>query len=233
MRDFTGPAIAIIKHTNPCGLATAASLATAYPLALAGDPQAAYGGILAANRTLDRATAEAIGSLFLECIIAPGFEPGAMALDQRANLRLLQVPEYPGLIGKLDLRSVQGGVLVQQPDLGADDESSWQVVTQRQPTETEGESLRFAEVAVRHLKSNAIALIQGAALVGAGAGQMSRVDAVHMAVYKAGERARGAVLGSDAFFPFPDGLELAAAAGVTAAIQPGGSVKDADVIAAA
>jgi phosphoribosylaminoimidazolecarboxamide formyltransferase / IMP cyclohydrolase len=258
VRDFDEPTIAIIKHTNPCGLASADTLAAAYPLALAGDPTAAYGGILAANRPLDDATAAQIRSLFLECIVAPGFEDAALErLIKKANLRLLEVPPnrfgtpasmgepaegvgVPNLLGPAELasgawevRSVQGGLLVQQADSGADDTAAWQVVSRRQPSADELHALRFAWAAARHLKSNAIALARGTALVGAGAGQMSRVDSVHMAVYKAGERALGAVLGSDAFFPFPDGVELAAASGVTAIVQPGGSLRDDDVIAAA
>ncbi|HEX9117123.1 MAG TPA: bifunctional phosphoribosylaminoimidazolecarboxamide formyltransferase/IMP cyclohydrolase [Anaerolineae bacterium] len=241
VRDFELPTIAIIKHTNPCGLASASTLAEAYPAALAGDPQAAYGGILAANRPIDETTANLIGSLFLECIVAPGFEPAARArLTQKANLRMLEMPQTDaGEVGPAqdvlawEFRSIGGGLLAQQADRAADDEASWRVVTKRQPSDAEWQALRFAWAAAHYLKSNAIALAQGQALVGAGAGQMSRVDAVHMAIYKAGDRARGAALGSDAFFPFPDSLELAGQAGVSAVIQPGGSVRDDEVIAAA
>jgi phosphoribosylaminoimidazolecarboxamide formyltransferase/IMP cyclohydrolase len=246
VRGFASPAIAIIKHTNPCGLAIAPTLAEAFPYALAGDPEAAYGGILAANRTFDEGLAGAIGSLFLECIVAPAFDEAALArLAQRPNIRLLETDSgAPDAIADAcELRSVHGGLLVQQPDLAPDAKAEWHVVTRRHPSDVEERAAGFAWEVARHLKSNAVCLVQpfggetedraGLALVGAGAGQMSRVDAVHMAVYKAGERARRAVLGSDAFFPFPDGVEMAAAAGVTTVIQPGGSIRDADVVAAA
>ncbi len=246
VRGFPNPAIAIVKHTNPCGLAIAPTLVEAYPYALAGDPEAAYGGILAANRTFDESLAAAIGTLFLECIIAPGFDAAALArLAQRPNIRLLEI-EKGGMdasAAACELRTVHGGLLVQQADLAPDDKAEWRVVTRKHPTGVEERAAGFAWEVARHLKSNAVCLVQpfggetgdreGLALVGAGAGQMSRVDAVHMATYKAGERARRAVLGSDAFFPFADGIEMAAAAGVTAVIQPGGSIRDADVVAAA
>lgn len=237
-RDFSEPTVVIVKHTNPCGLASAPSLPEAWGPALAGDPVSAFGGIVAANRPFDSETARLLGDLFLECIAAPAFLPEAReVLSHRTQLRLLEVPEaaIPGL--PWEVRSVPGGLLVQDPDVGADDEREWQVVTGRAPSAEEWEALRFAWRAVRHVKSNAIVFARrvehALALVGVGAGQMSRVDAVRMAALKAGERAEGAVMASDAFFPFPDGVEEAARAGVTAVIQPGGSVRDADVIAAA
>ncbi|HQA66918.1 MAG TPA: bifunctional phosphoribosylaminoimidazolecarboxamide formyltransferase/IMP cyclohydrolase, partial [Aggregatilineales bacterium] len=182
------------------------------------------------NRPFDRDTAEALGDLFVEAIAAPDFTPEAVeALQARKNCRLVRMRDLPGQ--SLLLRSVRGGVLAQTPDPG--DEAEWRVVTRRQPTGDELAALRFAWRAVRHVKSNAIVLAQGTATVGIGGGLPSRVDAVELAVKKAGARARGAVLASDAFFPFPDGPEAAAAAGVTAIVQPGGSVRDDAVIAAA
>ncbi len=237
-RGFPEPTVVIVKHTNPCGLASADSLAAAYGPALAGDPVSAFGGIIGVNRPFDGETARQLGDLFVECIAAPAFTPEALEiLSDRPNLRLLEVPvgDVPGLLW--EIHGVPGGLLVQEPDTGDDDESEWQVVTRRAPSPEEWEILRFAWRAVRYVKSNAIVLarhVEGArALVGVGAGQMSRVDAVRMAVFKAGARAAGAGMASDAFFPFPDGVEEGARAGVTAVIQPGGSVRDAEVIAAA
>lgn len=238
VRSFPDPTVVIVKHTNPCGLASAPTLAAAWGPALAGDPVSAFGGIVAANRPFDEDIAGQLGHLFLECIAAPAFTPGALELlARRADLRLLEVPEGPVPGIPWEVRSVPGGLLVQEPDAGEDDSGEWRVVTARAPSAEEWEALRFAWRAVRHVRSNAIVLAHRAgdalALVGVGAGQMSRVDAVRVAVLKAGERARGAVLASDAFFPFPDGVEEAARAGVTAIIQPGGSLRDAEVIAAA
>jgi len=230
VNEFDAPTVAIIKHTNPCGCASAATLAEAYPLALASDPVSAFGSIIAVNRELDLVTVEAIGKLFVEVIVAPGYTDEALStLSHKKNLRVMlptAAAEFP-----LTLRTVQGGLLVQTPDTS--NVADLKVVTRRQPTSQEMEALCFAWRVCKHVKSNAIVFAKGAATVGVGAGQMSRVDAVELAAKKAGEKAKGAVMASDAFFPFPDGVEAAAAAGVTAVIQPGGSVRDEEVIAAA
>ncbi len=237
-QGFPKPTVVIVKHTNPCGLASADSLAAAYGPALAGDPVSAFGGIIGVNRPFDGETARRLGDLFVECIAAPAFTSDALEiLSGRPNLRLLEIPtdSVPGF--PWEAHTVPGGLLVQEPDIGEDDEAEWQVVSRRAPSPEEWETLRFAWQAVRYVKSNAIVLArrvdEAQALVGVGAGQMSRVDAVRVATLKAGARAVGAVMASDAFFPFPDGVEEGAQAGVTAVIQPGGSVRDADVIAAA
>jgi phosphoribosylaminoimidazolecarboxamide formyltransferase/IMP cyclohydrolase len=227
---FARPTVVIVKHLGPCGIASADALVEAFPLALAGDPVSAFGGVIAVNRPFDGATARALGDLFVEGIAAPSFTHEAReVLRARQDCRLL-VPG-PTTPDNLSLRSIRGGFVVQEQDRG--DQAKWKVVTRRAPTEEEMQSLRFAWQAVAHVKSNAILLAQGEAAVGIGGGLPSRVDAVRLAVAKAGERAQGAVLASDAFFPFPDGVEVAAQAGVTAVVQPGGSVRDRQVIEAA
>ncbi len=232
-QEFAEPAVAIIKHTNPSGLATAASVVEAYRLALACDPVSAYGSIIATNREGGRDLVEEIGSLFVEVLVAPAYTPEALAwlAEHKKNCRVMLA--RPGGGDALVMRSVRGGLLVQTPDQAIADESAWRVVTRRAPTEEERRGLTFAWRAVKHVKSNAIVLAQGTATVGVGAGQMNRVDSVYLAARRAGERARGAVMGSDAFFPFSDGIEAAAVVGVTACIQPGGSLRDDDAIAAA
>ncbi len=232
-QDFAEPAVAIVKHTNPSGLASAADLPEAFRLAFDCDPISAYGSIIATNRPVERALVEAIGGLFIEVLAAPSYSPEALAwlAQHKKNCRVMLA--RPGEEGSFLMRSVRGGLLVQTPDVGAADEAGWRVVTTRPLTDAELAALRFAWRAVKHVKSNAIVLVQGTATVGVGAGQMNRVEAVHLAVRRAGERARGAAMGSDAFFPFADGIEAAAAAGVTACIQPGGSQRDQEVIAAA
>jgi phosphoribosylaminoimidazolecarboxamide formyltransferase/IMP cyclohydrolase len=239
-QEFAEPAVAIIKHTNPSGLASAASLLDAYRLAFACDPVSAYGSIIAANREVDLSFVQEIGNLFVEVLVAPAYAADALAWlsAHKKNCRVM-VARVSGRGGRpfapttLVLRSVQDGLLAQTPDDRGADESTWQVVTKRQPTEAERRSLAFAWLAVKHVKSNAIVFTQGTATVGVGAGQMNRVDSVYLAARRAGDRARGAVLGSDAFIPFPDSIEAAAAAGVTAVIQPGGSLRDEEAIAAA
>lgn len=232
-QEFAEPAVAIIKHTNPSGLATAGSLVDAYRLAFACDPVSAYGSIIAVNREVDLALVQEMGSLFVEVLAAPGFTADALGwlAAHKQNCRVMRAggaaPAGP------ILRSVQGGLLAQTPDDRGVDESTWKVVTERQPTQAERRSLAFAWLAAKHVKSNAIVFAQGTATVGVGAGQMNRVDSVYLAARRAGERARGAVMGSDAFIPFPDSIEAAAAAGVTACIQPGGSLRDDEAIAAA
>jgi phosphoribosylaminoimidazolecarboxamide formyltransferase/IMP cyclohydrolase len=239
-----GAAVAIIKHSNPCGAAVGRTVAEAWTRALATDPQSASGGIVAASRPLDRAAAEALGEHFIEILAAPGFAPDALeALRKKKNRILLEAAGPPagrpvgeGLAAGLLLRGLPGGVLVQTPDerpLGSGD---LRVVTRRAPSPAEMEALRFAWEVVRFVKSNAIVYAGPDRTLGIGAGQMSRVDAARIGVLKAREAGldlQGAAVASDAFFPFPDGLLVAADAGATAAIQPGGSVRDAEVIAAA
>lgn len=237
VQEFAEPAVAIIKHTNPCGCAVASSLAEAYPLALAGDPVSAFGGIIAVNRPLDAATVEAIGSLFVEVIVAPDYTPEALErLAAKRDCRVMQaIASQPW---PWAFRSLADGVLVQTPDTLTENPQDWRTVTRQAPTPEQLTTLYFAWRVCKHTKSNAIVLarVEGKcqALVGTGAGQMSRVDSVRIAVAKAGaQRAEGAVLASDAFFPFADGVEEAARAGVRAIVQPGGSKRDAEVIAAA
>jgi phosphoribosylaminoimidazolecarboxamide formyltransferase/IMP cyclohydrolase len=234
VREHERPAAAIIKHCNPCGLACADELAEAYRRAREGDPLSAFGGIVALNKSCDRATAEAIGETFIECVVAPAFDDRALELlRQKKNLRLVATGAWGDDRG-IALQRIGGGFVVQDADATAAGEvENGKVVTQRRPSAEELASLSFAWKVGKHVKSNAIVLCRGEELVGTGAGQMSRVDSVRIACDKAGERAKGAVLASDAFFPFPDGVELAARHGITAIAQPGGSVKDAEVIAAA
>ncbi len=232
--SFQQPTVVIIKHLTPTGIACADTIASAYPPALASDPVSAFGGVIAVNRVIDDDFVQALGSLFVEAIAAPGFSPTALARlgESRKNCRLLQIAQpYDGL--ELEVRTVHRGMLVQRPDLGDPENTVTRVVTARKPTDAELIALQFAWKAVQHVKSNAIVLASGQATVGVGGGLSSRVDAVRLALAKAGDRARGAALASDAFFPFADGLEAAAAAGVTVVIQPGGSIRDSEVIDAA
>jgi phosphoribosylaminoimidazolecarboxamide formyltransferase/IMP cyclohydrolase len=241
VREFNVPAAAVIKHNNPCGAAAAADLETAFRRAYDGDPLSAFGGVFGFNREVDAATARLLTepNRFVEAVIAPGYSPEAFELlttrpKWKESVRLLKVGPLDGAAtgAALDFRRVDGGLLVQTRDAGGDDLAAARVVTRRQPTDEEWADLRFAWTVVKHVKSNAIVLAKGSAVVGVGAGQMSRVDAVHLAARKAGDRARGSVLASDAFFPFRDNIDEAARAGVTAVIQPGGSVRDKDSIAA-
>ena len=234
VRSFDTPVATILKHTNPCGLACDEDLVAAHAAARSGDPVSAFGGIVGFNRPVDRALAEAMSRYFYEIVVAPAFSPEARAIfAAKQNLRLLEVdmdrPFEPGM----DLRRVSGGLLAQDSDPITADGAVWRVVTDRAPTEEQIASLRFAWQACAFVKSNAIVLVQGQTLVGMGAGQPSRVDATDLAARKAGARARGSVLASDAFFPKPDGIETAAAAGVVAIVQPGGSQGDDECIAAA
>ncbi len=239
--DFQEPTVAIIKHASPCGLASRPHLAEAFRLAFQGDPVSAFGGIVAVNRPLDLALAQAIREarhptsgqrLFLEVIVAPAYQEEALALLKKSpNLRLLQVDSPPA--DPFTYRHVAGGLLVQEPDRYPDDQIEMQVVTRRAPTQEERADLLFAWKACKHVRSNAIVVAKERALWGVGAGQPNRVQSVRLAVEGAGERARGAVLASDAFFPFPDAVEEAARAGITAIVQPGGSVRDEEVIRAA
>ena len=232
--SFSQPAISIVKHGNPCGLATAPSLADAWEQALASDPVSAFGSIVASNRTMDAETAERIGSLFVEVVVAPDWDPNALQrLQRKRNVRLLQA--RPGLTSDWQVATAGGGYLIQGGERSLDDlnPAHWDCVTRRQPTASQLEALGFAWQAARFVKSNAIVLADGTATVGIGAGQMSRLDSVWLACRKAGDRSHGSVLASDAFFPFPDGIEAAAAAGVTAVVQPGGSLRDNEVVKAA
>jgi phosphoribosylaminoimidazolecarboxamide formyltransferase / IMP cyclohydrolase len=241
--EFAPPAVAIIKHANPCGVAIGGTLAEAWGKALACDPVSAFGGIVAVNRVLDGATAEEMAKLFLEVIIAPSVDEDARAiLATKKNLRVLAAGGLPDAKAPaLTLRSVSGGLLVQERDTGSP--VDLRTVTRRAPSNAERTDLEFAFTIAKHVKSNAIVFAKSGATVGIGAGQMSRVDSARIAAWKAEEarqaagepepRTRGAVVASDAFFPFADGLIVCAEAGATAAIQPGGSVRDEDVIAAA
>jgi phosphoribosylaminoimidazolecarboxamide formyltransferase/IMP cyclohydrolase len=234
-------ACVIVKHTNPCGTAIADSLEEAYRVARDADPVSAFGGIVALNREVDGPTAKAMSEIFLECIVAPSFSTSALdILRNKKNLRLLAVGAKPNVASRLDYRKIGGGLVAMGADLSGDGEvENAKVVTKRAPTADELRALAFAWRVTKHVKSNAIVLARPGdspnvyRTVGVGAGQMSRVISVEIALKKAGELATGSVLGSDAFFPFPDGVEAAARGGVTAIAQPGGSVKDADVIAAA
>ncbi|MDB4910044.1 MAG: purH [Gemmatimonadetes bacterium] len=230
------PACAIVKHTSPCGLAVAATALEAYQKALACDPQSAFGSVISFNVPVDEKLADVISSLFVECLVAPSFSPAAIEiLGRKKNLRVLEGrAAWPA--GSLDFKRVRGGMLVQDRPSIDHSLQSWNVVTKRAPTNAERDDLLFAWRAVASVKSNAIVLARGGATIGIGAGQMSRVDASFLAVHKArttGFDPAGSVLGSDAFFPFRDGVDHAAEAGVTAIIQPGGSVRDAEVVEAA
>ena len=243
IRLFDGPAATILKHNNPCGAAEAESLAEAFELAYEGDPVSAFGGIVGVNRVVDRATAErlCVPGRFIEAILAPSFEPDALKLlttkptwKNSVRLLALDAPIGPGAppAAGFDLRRVEGGLLVQDWDAMEPDPASGTVASKRPPTPDEREALGFTWRICQAVKSNAIVLARGRQLIGVGAGQMSRLDSVRIAVAKAGEKAKGAVLASDAFFPFRDGPDVAAQAGVTALIQPGGSRRDYETVAA-
>ncbi len=232
-----GAALAIVKHTNPCGVGIGATPLEAWEKAFATDREAPFGGIIAVNQTLDLPLAQAIDEIFSEIVIAPAFADDALALlRKKKNRRLMRALRPVRLARGLAYHSVPGGILAQEPDLAPLDEEPFQVVTQRAPTETERAALRFAWRVVKHVKSNAIVFAAADRTLGIGAGQMSRVDSTRVAVWKAqnaGLSLAGSVIASDALFPFPDSVEIAAAAGATAVIQPGGSVRDDEVIAAA
>ncbi|KYG04988.1 bifunctional phosphoribosylaminoimidazolecarboxamide formyltransferase/inosine monophosphate cyclohydrolase [Sorangium cellulosum] len=236
VREFTQPAAVVVKHTNPCGVAVAGDLATAYRTAREADSVSAFGGIVALNREVDRAAAEVLVETFLECVIAPAYAPEALeVLRTKKNLRVLATGALlPADHRELTFKRVGGGLVVQERDATAGGEvRGGKVVTKRAPTAQELEALDLGWRVCKHVKSNAIVLTVPGSTVGVGAGQMSRVESVRIACSKAGERARGSVLASDAYFPFPDGLALAAEHGITAVAQPGGSVRDPEVIAAA
>lgn len=230
--DFEEPACVIVKHATPCGVAVGGTDAAAYERALECDRTSAFGGVVAFNREVSEAAARAMAEVFTECVAAPAFSAGALArFAERKNLRLLEVPGRPG--PSVTARHLLGGLLLQTADAAPDDRGSMRVVSKARPTEEQWRDLLFAWRACKHVRSNAIVFASGGATVGIGGGQTSRVDAVEVAARKAGDRAKGAVMASDAFFPFRDGLDVAAAAGIAAVIQPGGSVRDDEVIAAA
>jgi len=241
-KEFDEPFVAVLKHNNPCGAAVGATILQALSGAWDGDPVSAFGSVLAFTRVLDMACAEYLvsGNRFVEAIVAPGYEPEALKLlvekpKWGKNVRLLVCP-FPGAsrdARDVELKKLVGGFLLQDRDLSAAGEGECKVVTQRAPTSDELASLLFANKVCKHVKSNAIVISKGTRVLGVGAGQMSRVDSVHMAIRKAGDAVHGAVVASDAFFPFPDGPELALQAGCTAILQPGGSLRDAETIAAA
>ena len=237
--QFDQPTIAIVKHLSPCGIASADELHNAYAAAFACDTTSAFGGIIASNWEVDADMIEAMGDLFIECIIAPGFTDEAKALlSKRKNARVLEVKDPAGVLATAhEYRSITGGLLRQSADTGDPATAQWRVVTKVQPSEAELHTLKFAWKACQHVKSNAIVIAREhkgvLATVGIGGGQPNRVDCVTLATKRAGRKAKGAVLASDAFFPFPDGVQAAARAGVKVIVQPGGAMRDAEVIAAA
>ncbi|KAB2958957.1 MAG: bifunctional phosphoribosylaminoimidazolecarboxamide formyltransferase/IMP cyclohydrolase [Candidatus Methylomirabilis oxygeniifera] len=235
---FDEPVAVIVKHSNPCGVGIGSRLSEAYRRALAADPTSAFGGILSLNRQVDAETARELAATFVEAIIAPGYHEAALAiLKDKKALRLLQIEPWsdptPSDQAVLELRPIVGGMLAQQRDQVDLDPATLRIMTRRQPTDTEMRALRFAWKVAKHVKSNAIVLSREYATVGIGAGQMSRVDACRLAIMKAVSSTKGTVLASDAFFPFRDGVDVAAEAGVTAIIQPGGSIRDAEAVQAA
>jgi phosphoribosylaminoimidazolecarboxamide formyltransferase/IMP cyclohydrolase len=235
--DFDAPAVAVVKHANPCGIAVGADVAQAHERAHACDPVSAYGGVIAANRTVTVAMAQQVAEVFTEVIVAPDYDEDArQVLSGKKNLRVLRLPQG-WQSPSLDLRAISGGALLQtrdRIDAAGDDPASWTLVSGDPADDQVLADLRFAWRAVRSVRSNAILLASGGASVGIGMGQVNRVDSCRLAVDRAGaERAHGAVAASDAFFPFADGLEVLLAAGVRAVVQPGGSIRDAEVARAA
>jgi len=238
VEDFAGPACAIVKHNNPCGCALGESIQVAYERAFACDPQSAYGGVIALNRRVDRACAERLGGQFIEVLLAPAYDEDALELLKgKKNVRLLELADWPEPTREVEIKPVLGGLLVQERDAVTEGREQLRVMTSKEPGEAQWDDLLFAWKVCRHVRSNAIVIASGGATIGIGAGQMSRVDSVRIAIEKARaaqpELLAGAALASDAFFPFADGPELAIAAGVTAIIQPGGSVRDEEVVAVA
>ena len=232
--DFEETAVVVIKHTNPCGLASHSDQTEAYRRAYSGDPVSAFGGIVGFNRTVTAATAQETSDIFYEVIVAPEYEPEALeVLKKKRNLRILAVPPAQESETSYDLRPLSGGLLVQTRDNITEDPEFWKTVTERAPTRDELKDLAFAWKTAKHVKSNAIVLVRDNTLLGMGAGQPNRVNSVHLAIRAAREKSRGSVLASDAFFPFPDNIELAAEGGVTAIAEPGGSIRDEEVIAEA
>ncbi|MBN1558966.1 bifunctional phosphoribosylaminoimidazolecarboxamide formyltransferase/IMP cyclohydrolase [candidate division KSB1 bacterium] len=235
--EFEKPAVAIIKHSNPCGVAWAEDVATAYEAALSTDPASAYGGIVAMNREVSEAVAEKIARIFTEVVVAPAFAPAAVELlKQKKNVRLILWPANELAAAGFEVKAVEGGLLLQDMDLAPTNYSDWKVVSNRQPSEREWEAMKFGWKVGKWVKSNAVVYVNEVKTLGIGAGQMSRVDAARLAIVKAADAGlslAGSVVISDAFFPFRDGIDVAAGAGARAAIEPGGSVRDEEVIAAA
>lgn len=234
VQEFSEPAAVVVKHTNPCGVATADSLVAAYVKAYEADPVSAFGGIVACNREIDGASAVEMVKLFLEVIIAPAFSAKAMEIfGKKLNLRLMAVGERGASKQRLEVKQIEGGFLVQDLDVAAEDPSTWKVVSKAQPSPEDLAELAFAMKVCKHVKSNAIVVSKHQASLGVGAGQMNRVGSAAIALEQAGEKAKGAYLASDAFFPFRDTLDNAAQAGIKAIVQPGGSLKDEESIQAA
>jgi phosphoribosylaminoimidazolecarboxamide formyltransferase/IMP cyclohydrolase len=237
VEEFDAPACAIVKHNNPCGCALGKTIQSAYERAFACDPLSAYGGVIALNRPVDRACAERLSEQFIEVLLAPGFDPAALEILQaKKNVRLLELPNWPAPNIEVDSKPVVGGQLVQTRDVVTETRADMRAMSATEPTDIQWEDLLFAWRVCRHVRSNAIVIAAGGATIGIGAGQTSRVDAVRLAIDKARatqpDLLAGASLASDAFFPFADGPQLAIDAGVSAIVQPGGSVRDEDVIAA-
>ena len=236
IQEFQGPAAAVIKHNNPCGVAVAGDIENAFKLAYDADPVSAFGGIVVLNRSCTPAIAESVNSVFAELLLAPDFEPGSMEiLQQKKNIRLLKTGPVPALNFRPDkeFRSIKGGLLEQDSDSTPLDEGEFRVVSITQPSGEDRKDMLFAFAVTRHIKSNTIVLVKGGQSLGLGGGQTSRIASVEIALRQAGEKAMGAVCASDGFFPFADGVEALASAGIKAIIQPGGSMRDQEVIAAA
>ena len=232
--DFDDTAAVVVKHNNPCGLAVNKDQASAYKLAFEGDPVSAYGGILGFNRKVNLETARAFKSVFYEVIVAPGYDQEALdLLTKRKNLRILEVEQDTSSTGQVEIRNISGGVLIQDIDVKRADRNTWTVVTEKPPSKEQLDDLAFAWTTVKHVKSNAIVLAKNNQLLGMGSGQPNRLNSIHLAVRAAGDSSSGSVLASDAFFPFADNIELASKAGVSAFIQPGGSIRDDQTIEAA
>jgi phosphoribosylaminoimidazolecarboxamide formyltransferase/IMP cyclohydrolase len=237
--QYPDPAVVIVKHLSPCGIATSKTLEKAYAAAFACDTVSAFGGVIAANRLIDASMVEAMGDLFVECIAAPGFSKEALTLlAKRKNCRLLDMERAPALNGAYEYRSITNGMLRQSLDTGDPVDGAWKTVSKTAPTDAQLRALKFAWVATQHVKSNAIVFAKELpdgtlTTVGIGGGQPNRVDCVRIAAERAGDNAKGAVMGSDAFFPFPDGVQAAIKAGIAAIAHPGGSIRDAESIAAA
>ncbi|WP_129731555.1 MULTISPECIES: bifunctional phosphoribosylaminoimidazolecarboxamide formyltransferase/IMP cyclohydrolase [Bacillaceae] len=231
VKEFTEPAVVAVKHMNPCGVGVGSTIEEAYERAYAADPVSIFGGIVAANREIDKATAEKLHEIFLEIVIAPSFSKEALeVLQGKKNIRLLTIDIAKGAAASKKLTSVQGGLLVQEEDILSLEDANVTIPTKRQPTEQEWEDLKLGWKVVKHVKSNAIVVAKDNMTIGIGAGQMNRVGAANIALAQAGEKAKGSALASDAFFPMDDTVEAAAKAGVTAIIQPGGSIRDEDSI---
>jgi phosphoribosylaminoimidazolecarboxamide formyltransferase/IMP cyclohydrolase len=233
VREFDEPACVVVKHANPCGVAVGDNLLDVYTRAFNADSLSAFGGIIAFNRTCTRNVAEAISKVFVEIVLAPNFEPEALDIfKKKKNLRVLGIGKFKKRAAKLEVRNVDGGLLVQNTDTKTLSKNDLTVVTKKQPSEQEIETTLFTWKVLRHAKSNGILISKDNTTVGLGAGQVSRVDAVHMALRKGGKSVRGGVLASDAFFPFRDSIDAIKDSGVKVVVQPGGSIRDREVIEA-